>query len=158
MSREGVVRVRGCPIPKDVTFSSVSMSGPITADLLESHITRIRTASSVKRKLRTRAVQKVKAGSTLRIAVTLEPVDGSDEQVVKLKTQVARGDGTYGVHLRGGKRRYSFDTRAGSFDALLADLNDSDIPNEIVLSGGVSGLFTQDVIVRGDGSFKIQVV
>jgi hypothetical protein len=143
---------------EDVTFTDVSLQGSITADQLESNITRIRTSSSVQRNLRTRSVQKVKAGSRLTIAVTLEPVDGSDKQVVKLKTRVEAGRGTYGVDLRGGTRRYPIDERAGSFDALLAELNDSEIPNQIVVSGGVSGLFTQGVIVRGHGAFKIQVV
>ncbi|HYX79227.1 MAG TPA: hypothetical protein VE976_01330, partial [Actinomycetota bacterium] len=97
----------------------------------------------------------------LTIAVTLSPTVGSDatKEVVKVKVVVDAPKGTYGVHLRGGKRRdYVSQRDANTFDDLLALLNGSEDPDQLIVSGGASGVFTQDVIVHGKDSFKIEVV
>jgi hypothetical protein len=145
---------------EDVTFTDVSMSGSVTAGDLESRITRIRTSSAAQPHLRSRTVQKVRKGKPLTIEVTLAPTVGSDatEQVVKVQVVVHARKGLYGIEVRGGKRRSSVDRRAGSFDRLLAELNASESPNELVVSGAARGVFPQDVIVHGKDSFTIEVV
>jgi hypothetical protein len=145
---------------EDVTFTDVTMTGSVTAGDLESQITRLRTSSSVQPKLRSRAVQKVRSGKPLTIEVTLSPTVGSDATGKRVKVQavIHAGKGLYGVEVRGGKRRSYVDRRAGSFDALLAQLNASESPNDLVVTGGLRGVFPQDVIVHGKASFKIEVV
>ena len=145
---------------EDVTFTDISMSGSVTGDDLESQITRIRTSSAVQPKLRSRAVQKVRSGKPLTIEVTLSPTVGSDatEETATVQVVVHARKGVHGVEVRGGKRRSYVDRRAGSFEALLAQLNESESPNDLVISGGVRGVFPQDVIVHGKDSFLIEVV
>lgn len=145
---------------EEVSFTGIDMDGSITADQLESTIARIRTASAMQPSLRSRSVQKVRAGKRLTVQVTLAPVEGGANEVVTLKVRPGSGRGTFPVSVRGGKGRFAFSQReVGSFDELLARLGGAETRNDLVLSGGgIHGRFAQDVIVQGKASFTIQVV
>lgn len=146
---------------ENVAFTSVRIGGSITAQRLEGRIVRVRTASSLQPSLRSRAVLKVKRHGAITVEVTLAPVDGEGpNHVVTLTVRAPSSKGSSSVSLRGGRSRYAVSPRdAGSFDDLLAMLNDGETPNDLVVSGaGIHVVQPQDVIVDGRGSFSIQVV
>ncbi len=143
-----------------VTFTSVHADGEISERRLEGTITRVRTASTLQPKLAERRVLRARPGTRITIETTIAPVDGGPNVVATMSMRIpafARGVETVG--LRGGTGRSRFRGRVRSFDQLLALLNGGDHPNDLVATGfGGRLIQPQDVIVKGKGSFEVQVV
>jgi hypothetical protein len=143
-----------------VTFTSIESSGMITEQQREGDIVNVRTSSSLEPKLKSRAVTKVKAGSTLTVEVTLAPVDGSPEVVTTMDVKIphsAKGYHTFTV--RGGKDRPWF--RLGdvySFEELVAQLSGGEHRNDLIVSGpGRGGVQELDWMPKGRYYFDVQV-
>jgi hypothetical protein len=142
-----------------VGFTSVDMSGEITGDNLTSEITRIRLSSPLQRKLRARGSVKAAPGDRVTVEVTLDPVGRDANEVFTFTLKVPRGaQGEQQVRLAGGRGRTNY-WDVGSFDELIAALNDGDHQNDLIVRGfGSTAVFPQDVIVHGKSGFWVQVV
>jgi len=144
---------------EDVTFTSVDTAGSVTQQRLEGELVRVRTASDLQPGLRTRSVQKVSAGETITVEVTLDPLeDGGDVKVV-FEIRAGSGGGYADVKLRGGRERFWFNDRGiDSFEELLDKLSGGEHANEIVASGLGRVVFATDMMVTGKESFTVKVI
>jgi hypothetical protein len=141
-----------------IQFTGVDLTGTITGDDLTSRISRVRTSSPIQPALKARNILRAAPGDRIRIEVTLERVDGGPPTVATLKMRVPRwARGFEQVRFSGGRGRLNGD--AGSFDGLLAMLNDGDHLNDLVIRGlGQRIMEAQDVMVTGKGSVTVKVV
>jgi hypothetical protein len=141
-----------------VELTGVDMTGTVTEEDRTAAISRVRVASDLQPKLRARDVLKVRPGDTVRIEVTLDPIDG-DDAVANLTMRIPRNaKGVSSVELRGGRDR-GVDYGAGSLDELLAQLNGGEHANDLIVRGpGGRSMQEQDVIVTGSALFWVRVV
>ena len=142
-----------------VGFTSVDMSGEITADDLRSEIARIRLSSPVQPALRERGTVKAAPGDKVTVEVTFDPVGRTSNEVFTFALKVPRGTrGDQKVRLAGGRGRIDY-WDVGSFDEMIAAMNDGDHQNDLIVSGlGPTAVYPQDVIVQGKSGFSVQVV
>lgn len=140
-----------------IGFTGVELTGTVAEQDLTAMIARVRVASDLQPKLRAREVLKARPGDTIRIEVTLDPVDGAStvaEMTLRIPTNAK---GTRAVELRGGRER---GTRgAGSFEQLLDELSGGEHANDLIVRGpGGRSVHEQDVIVTGWAQFWVRVV
>jgi SpoIVB peptidase S55 len=145
-----------------ITFTGVSATGDITTHQLVGDIARVRTASTLQPALRVRPTLRARPGTAITIEVTLQPVEGGAPVVSTFSLRVPRGaSGFARVVVRRGSSRVSFEPpkEGGSFDDLLATLNNGEHPNDLVVSGfGRTLLQQQDLVVQGRSVVAVDVV
>ncbi len=146
---------------EDVTFTSVQATGEITSHQLVGDIVKIRSESSLQHGLRQRSVLKAKAGGTIRLEVSLQPVEGGKPVDARFTLRVpGRAGGTQRISIRGGKARKRINVRSlRSFHELLSLLNGGESPNDLIVSGlGRQITQPQDLVVKGGASLTVNVV
>jgi hypothetical protein len=145
---------------EDITFTSIRATGQITEHQLVGDIVRVRSASSLQRGLRERAVLKAKAGSRIILEVTLQPLEGGQPERATVRFRIPhRATGLERISLRGGKARQRINTSRMGFDKLLALLNDGEHPNDLIVTGlGRQLVQKQDIVVEGEAAVTVKVV
>jgi SpoIVB peptidase S55 len=145
---------------EDITFTSIRARGQITEHQLVGDIVRVRSASSLQRGLRERAVLKAKAGSRIMLEVTLQPMEGGPPERATVRFRIPhRATGLERISLRGGKARQRINTSRMGFDKLLALLNDGEHPNDLIATGlGRQLVQKQDIVVEGEAAVTVKVV
>lgn len=164
---------------KDIEFTGVDADATITQQRLESTITRVLTASSLRPALKERDVLKVARRDTIRMRVFLQPAEGGPEQSVDLMLPVRGKPSTGVLKVRGGKSGAFFDEEfffeaalgdeepespVGNFGQLIEQLEGGERRSDLVarLSGKKLQVekvkAQQDFIVRGTERIDIVVV
>jgi hypothetical protein len=145
---------------EDITFTSIRATGEITEHQLVGDIVRVRSASSLQRGLRQRAVLKAKAGTKITLEVTLQPIEGGHPERATVRFRIPhRAAGFERISLRGGKDRQRINTSRMGFDKLLALLNGGEHPNDLIATGlGRELIRRQDLVVEGHATVTVRVV
>jgi hypothetical protein len=143
-----------------ITFTSVEASGEITDQKLIDDIVRVRTASSLQRTLRDRAILKARRGTVITLEVLLRPVGGGQAQTATFRMRVPhRASGVERISFRGGQVRQRINTGRLGFERLLRILNGGEHPNDLIVTGlGRQLVQKQDVMVKGQTSVTVRVV